>query len=195
MKRSPRKLLPIHLLTLVALPAGAQSVYVDYDRSVDFDSFRSFAWAETPQTSIRGESPLTHSRIKNAIEHYLAEAGLVEDAEQPDLYVTYHTSSKEEVRLNTSSYGAGYGPRWGWDPYWGGRMSTSTTTVHTYERGSLIIDLWDADSKQMIWRGTASAVVSANPEKQEKQINKAIKKDGRHLRQEIPEGEAVRARK
>jgi hypothetical protein len=167
----------ILLLTLVALPATAQTVHVDYDRSVDFDSFRSFAWAATPETSIRGESPLTHSRIKNAIEHYLAEAGLVEDTAQPDVYVTYHTSSKEEVTYHTSSFGADYGGGWGWDPYWGGRgMTTSTTRANTYERGTLIIDLWDAESKQMIWRGSASTVVSQKPEKEEKQIYKAIKK-------------------
>lgn len=176
MNSTSKLILASLLLTLVALPAAAQSVQVDYDRSVDFEKFRSFAWAETPQTSIRGESPLTHSRIKNAIEHYLAEDGLIEDTEQPDVYVTYHTSSKEEVRFNTSSFGAGYGAGWGWDPYWGGGMTTSTTTMHSYERGSLIIDLWDAETKEMIWRGTASAVVSPNPEKQEKQINKAVKK-------------------
>ncbi len=177
MDKSPQVLLTILLLSLVALPAAAQTVHVDYDKSVDFDSLRSFAWAETPETSIRGESPLTHSRIKNAIEHHLAEAGLVEDAEQPDIYVTYHTSSREEVTYHTSSFGAGYGGGWDYDPYWGGRgMSTSTTTANTYERGTLIIDLWDAKSKEMVFRGSASAVVSPNPDKEEKQIYKAIKK-------------------
>ena len=176
MSRSLTPLATVLLLVLAALPALAQTVQVDYDRSADFDSFRSFAWAATPETSIQGESPLTHSRIKNAIEHYLAEGGLVEDTASPDLYVTYHTSSKEEVRYHTSSFGADYGPGWGWDPYWGGGMSTSTTTMTSYQRGTLVIDLWDADSKQMIWRGSASAVVSANPVKEEKQIYKAIKK-------------------
>ncbi len=161
---------------VLALPASAQTVHVDYDRSANFDSYRTFAWAKAPDNRMPGESPLTHSRIKNAIEHHLAEAGLVENTEEPDLYVTYHTSSKEEVSFHTSSFGAGYGPSWGWDPYWGGRMSTSTTTAHSYERGTLVVDLWDADSKQMVWRGTASAVVSSNPEKEEKQIYKAIQK-------------------
>lgn len=171
-----RPILTTLLLTLVALPALAQKVQVDYDRSADFDSYRSFAWAETPDTSIRGESPLTHSRIKNAIEHYLAEGGLVENTDDPDVYVTYHTSSREEVTYHTSSFGAGYGRGWGWDPYWGGGSTMSTTTANTYERGTLIIDFWDANSKEMVLRGSASAVVKASPEKQEKQIYKAIKK-------------------
>jgi len=55
-------------------------------------------------------------------------------------------------------------------------MSTSTTTANSYERGTLVIDLWDADTKQMVFRGSASTVVSQKPEKEEKQIYKAIKK-------------------
>ncbi len=162
------------LLVLAASPALAQRVYVDYDRDVDFDAYRSFAWVGTPETSMQGESPLVHSRLKNSIEHYLAQAGLAEDTEAPDLYVTYHTSSKEKVSYSTSTMGAGYGPGWGFDPYWGGGMST--TTAHAYEEGTLIIDLWDAESKNMVWRGSATAVVKSKPEKLAKQIDKAVAK-------------------
>jgi hypothetical protein len=166
------------LALLAALPATAQKVYVDYDRSANFEAYKTFAWGETPETSLQGESPLMHSRIKNAIEYHLTEGGLVEDTENPDLYVTYHTNSKEEVQLSTTGMGYGYGGGWGWDPFWGGMggMGTSTTTSHTYERGSLIIDLWDAKSKQAIWRGTAQAVVKQNPQAAAKQIDKAIAK-------------------
>lgn len=159
---------------LVAAPAAAQKVFVDYDRSADLESYKTFAWGPTPDTSIKGESPLMHSRIKNAIEYHLTEGGLVEDMENPDLYVTYHTSTKEEVQLHTTGYG--YGGGWGWSPYWGGGMSSSTTTSHTYERGSLIIDIWDAKKKEAVWRGTAQAVVKQNPERAAKQIEKAINK-------------------
>lgn len=167
---------------LLTAPLAAQKVYVDYDRSALNNDYKTFAWAKTPETSLQKESPLMHSRIKNAIEHFLAEGNLIEDTENPDLYVTYHTSSTEEVQLNTTSMGYGYGGGWGWDPYWGGMgmgmggMGSSTTTSRTYERGSLIIDLYDAKKKEAIWRGTAQAVVKQNPQKASKQIEKAISK-------------------
>jgi hypothetical protein len=166
------------VLVLVALPAAAQKVYVDYDRSAINNDYETFAWGPTPETSLRGDSPLMHSRIKNAIEYHLTEGGLIEDTESPDLYVTYHTNSKEEVRYNTTTFGYGYGGGWGWDPYWGGMggMGTSTTTAQTYERGSLIIDIWDAKKKEIVWRGTAEATVPSNPEKGARQIEKALKK-------------------
>ena len=46
-----------------------------------------------------------YSRIKNAIEYYLTEGGLTENLEEPDLYVTYHTNSMEEVQLSTTGLG------------------------------------------------------------------------------------------
>ena len=80
------------------------------------------------------------------------------------------------MTYSTSSMGAGFGPGWGWDPYWGGGMRTSTTTAHTYDQGTLILDLWDAKTKNMVWRGAATAVVKQKPEKLAKQIDNAVAK-------------------
>ena len=52
------------LVLLVAAPATAQKANVDYDRSVDFNAYKTFAWGPTPETSLQEESPLMHSRIK-----------------------------------------------------------------------------------------------------------------------------------
>jgi len=165
------------VLVLLALPVGAQTVYVDYDRAVDFPTAKGFAWARTPETSVRDSSPLMDSRIKSSIEYQLTEIGTVEDTESPDVFVTYHTDENNEMRLDTTSFGCGMGPFWGWDPYWRrGGMVSSTTTEQNYIRGTLVIDLWTADSKQLIWRGSAEAVVPKNPDKQVRLIEKAVKK-------------------
>ncbi len=163
---------------LIAGPAAAQKIHVDYDRSIDPSKYETFAWGPTPQTSLKEESPLMHSRMKNAIEYHLTEGGLVEDPENPDIYVTYHTNVEEQVQLNTSSFGYGYGPGWGWSPYWGGGMGmgSSTTTVTKYKRGTLIIDIWDANTKKMVWRGTAEAVVKENPQKAARQTDRVVAK-------------------
>lgn len=166
--------------TLVALPAMAQQVYVDYDKSVDFGSYKTFAWKAPSEASLAEESPLMHGRVETAIEAQLSSGGLTEDTQSPDLWVTYHTSSKEQVQFSTSHMGYGYGDGWGWDPYWDGYggmgMGSSTTTAHTYERGTLIVDIWDAKTNKAIFRGTAEAVAKEKPEKAAKQIEKAIEK-------------------
>jgi len=162
-------------VVMIALPAAAQKVHVDYDREAVGRDYTTFAWEET-EPSLASSSPFMHSRIKNAVEHYLTEGGLIEDTDEPDLYVTYHTSAKEEVQFSTTSFGYGYGPGWYWDPHWGGSMGTTTTTATTYERGTLVIDIWDAELNQIVWRGSASAVVPENPQKADKLIDKALRK-------------------
>jgi len=164
------------IFILAALPAAAQKVRVDYDRTADFDSYKTFAWGPTPETSLEGTSQFMHSRIKNAIEYYLAAGGAIEDSKSPDLYVTYHTGAQEDVRFSTVSYGYSYGPGWGWDPYWGGTMGNTVTTATTYEKGTLVIDIWDAGTKEIVWRGSASATVPEDSQKAEKLIDKVLKK-------------------
>jgi hypothetical protein len=92
--------------------------------------------------------------------------------EDPDFFITYHTNSRDEVRYNTTNFGYGYGSGW----YYGGGMGSSTTTATTYTKGTLIIDIWDAESKELIWRGISTATVPSNPEKGAKLIDKTIAK-------------------
>jgi hypothetical protein len=169
-------------LLLMAAPAFAQKVYIDYDKDYDFDSTETFAWAKTSETSVEDVNPLMHSRIVNAIEHYLTMGQLREVESDPDLYVTYHTSTKENLSLNTTSFGYGYPGGW-YGGYYGGYgyggmgMGSTSTTVSTYETGTLVVDAWDPRTEKLVWRGTATNVtVSDNPDKMMKRIDKSLSK-------------------
>lgn len=168
-------------LFVIAMPALAQKIYVDYDKDADYDAFKTFSWSPSSETSLEKESPFMHSRIVNEIQFYMTDGGLIEDDENPDLLVTYHTNSKDEVRLDTSHYGYGYGGGYYRDPYWGGyggygSMGSSTTTVTNYTKGTLIVDIWDAKTKTLVWRGAAEAIVKEKPQAQSKQIDKMLAK-------------------
>jgi len=166
------------MVVLFAVPAAAQKVYVDYDRNAIKNDYKTFAWQETGP-ALQDFAPLMHTRIKNGIEHYLTTRGFIEDLDNPDLYVTYHTSSHEELQFSVTGYGYGYGAGWGWDPYWGGPSASgggANTTISTYEKGTLVIDIWDAKTKQIVWRGSAVAAIPEDPKKGEKLINKALEK-------------------
>jgi hypothetical protein len=164
-----KPILIIASLLLAAAPAAAQKVRVDWDRGADFESFKTFAWAETAPTSLEANYPLVHSLIKNAVEYELSSGGLVEDTEDPDLYVTYHTSEKEQLQFLTTSFGYSYGP------FWGGSYASSSL-VNTWEKGTLVIDIWDARKKEAVFRGSASKVFSEDPKKALKQVDKSITK-------------------
>jgi len=162
--------------TLAAVPAAAQKVYVDYSPLADFDSYKTFAWTDTPEASIYDNNPLNHSRIKHGVEYYLIKGGMSEDLENPDLYVTYYGESDESVSVNTSLAGYGYGANWVWDPYWGSSAGMTTTTPVIHKAGTLVIDIWDAKTKKLVWRGTMSGTIPEDPQKGAKQIEKGIEK-------------------
>jgi hypothetical protein len=93
------------VVAAVLLLAGCNNVFIDYDESYDFDSIETFSWYVSQETSVKASNPLLHSRIINAIEHYLTLGGIREVESDPDVHVTYHTSTKENLQLNTTAYG------------------------------------------------------------------------------------------
>ena len=168
-----RALFSLFSLCAVVLLAACAStkVHVDFDPEADFSSFETFAFRDTEETSLAEAAPLVHGRLIRAIEARLEANGLKKVEDDPDVYVTYHTSTREEVQVNTSTYGYGYPDPWSWDPYWGrrysrygwGGVSGSTTTVSNYQVGTLVIDLWDAREKSIVWRGAAEGRVKDDP--------------------------------
>jgi hypothetical protein len=162
-------------LIFSAGPLFAQKIYIDYDMSYDGSTIKTFAWKETAETSVARVNPLMHSRIVNGIEYYLALSGAHETDANPDVYVTYHGSTEEEIYLDTDYYGYGYPSHWGYYGHTG--YGAGVTTVRKYEIGTLVVDVWDAASNKLIWRGTATNItVTDNPAKMEKKLNKALKK-------------------
>ena len=53
-------------------------------------------------------------------------------------------------------------------------MGTTTTREVQYEVGTLVIDVWDAKKKQLVFRGLVSGTISDNPQKNAKNIGKAV---------------------
>ena len=165
------------ILALAATPAAAQKVYIDYSPLADFGSYKTFAWTETPEASIYDNNPLNHSRIKHAVEYYLVQGGMVEVTENPDLYVTYYGESDTDFNVNISAAaGYLYPTDWTWDPYWGNASGTMTTTTTEYKAGTLVIDIWDAKTQKIVWRGSMSGTITEDLRKGAKKLDKGIEK-------------------
>ncbi len=159
-------------LLLIAVPAFAQKVNVDWDRDYQ-GPWETYAWAASKDAA---QNPLVDQRIVKAIDYWLTMRGRreVKPEENPNVIVTYHTNTKDEVVVTADTMGYGYGPGF----YWGGGMGMGTTTArsHTYTKGTLVVDVWDAKEKKLLFRGTATDTVDDNPEKMEKKINKCVEK-------------------
>jgi hypothetical protein len=167
------------VFSALAFSAQAQKPQIQWNNSYDFDAVQTFAWQDTPETSLEERNPFMHSLIKNTIEAELATSGLTEVEADPDIWVNYHASTTTDVQLRTDSYGytmGGYGMAgWGYYGMAAGPVS-STTRVVEYTRGTLVVDIWDAASKELVWRGTVSDTLPDNVQKAEKLVVKAIGK-------------------
>ncbi len=171
----------VFVLALAATPAIAQKVTIDYAHDYDFEAIKTFQYVETDKSDVKGND-LMDQRVEDMIKKELREGGGTEVQSNPDIYVTYHFTSKENTSYNTTSMGyGGYGGGWGgWGGYGGmGGMGSSTTYATTYTEGTLIVDFYDPETKKLVWRGTGTVTVKAKPEKQIKQVDNILTKIGK----------------
>lgn len=154
------------LICLLSAGALAQSVYVDYNHNVDFTKFKTYAWGQSQNPNAIQSSILMQS-AQQAIDSQLTAKGLqkVQESQNPDLIVVTSSGMKQETSYN--AWGTG-----GWR--WGGGMTT--VTPETSNVGTLVVDLYDANGKKMIWRGISQGTLSKKGQKNEKEMNKAIEK-------------------
>jgi hypothetical protein len=166
-------------LCALSFAAHAQKPRIQWNNQYAFDEVQTFAWQET-DSSLQERNPFMHSLIKNTLEAELAASGLTQVDANPDVWVNYHASTSTDVQLRSDSYGYGFGAygtgAWG---YYGmgpvGPVSTTTRVVEI-QRGTLVVDFWDAATKELIWRGEVSDTLPDNPQKAEKLVVRAIGK-------------------
>ena len=155
------------LISLFSAVALAQTVYVDYNHNADFTHFKTYAWGQSQNPNAIQDSIMMQS-AQQSIDSQLTAKGLqkVEESQNPDLIVVASSGMKQQTSYN--AWGTG-GWRWG-----GGGMAS--VTPETTNVGTLVVDLYDANGKKMIWRGIAQGALSKKGEKNEKELHKAIEK-------------------
>lgn len=164
-------LVRISLFTFALLLGGCASVNVqtDHDPSVDFSQFRTYAWKRLPDSS----NPLFNNRIVAAVDAQLFARGWRKVTEQ-QAQTVLAASTATERRQRIHTYHNNWGPGWhGWG--WGGPVMT-TSRVETYTVGTLVVDLYDVRTKNAIWRGSASGIVSSNPDRFQRSLNEGVQK-------------------
>lgn len=164
------KFLPV-LLLFVLGSCCAVRVNTDYDKTVDFTQFKTYAFYKNGIDKVE-ISDLDKKRILRSIDEAMAAKGFTK-SENPDLLVNFFTKSREQVSVNQFNAGWGYGWGWGWNPYfWGG----NNTTVSTSTEGTLYIDLIDAKKKEMIWQGEGVGDLTKRTEKKDEAVRNFVTK-------------------
>ena len=161
--------------SLIVLLTACSSISTDhdFDDQADFSKYVSYAWI--PASAERIADPVEHSqlqdrRIRAAVERELAGKGITAAAGSPDLIVAYSTKTTEKTEVFDGGYNS-----YGYRGYRGNYWRPSSMNVYQYEEGTLIVDLIDAEKKQLVWRGKAVGIVGEYKDSEE-QINKAVQK-------------------
>ena len=150
---------------LFATASFAQQVKTDYDRSADFSQYKTYSWEK-----VQTQDPLWVDRIKEAVNGALTAKGLTPVDSGGDVAIVAIEMTKNEQNLNTFYNGFGGGWRWG------GGFGDATTTVDNYKVGTLVVDLFDAKTKKIIWRGSSSDTLSDKSDKNIKNLDKGVQK-------------------
>jgi len=160
--------------------ALAGDVTVDYDKAANFGAIKTFAVKlETPWGNPIGEKKLTEEMTQALVE----KGWKVAPEAEADAHVLLHGATKTKHSLNTFYSGMG---GYGWRGWGGGGMGTATTSASEYTEGTLVVDIYEAKTKQLMWRGIAQGELKDSPEKREKQLQKASDK----LFKDFPPGSA-----
>jgi hypothetical protein len=173
-------LLSVGMMMLASVVSVAQQVKTDYDRKVNFNQFKTYSWS-----NVKTKDPLLVDRIKSAVNTTLSARGLTQIDSGGDLSIVAMEITRNQQTLNTF-YDGGFG---GWR--WGG-FGNATTTTDTYKVGTLVVDLFNTQSKELVWRGSSSDTLSNNSEKNIKNLNKGVDKMFKHF---PPEGNKQSAKK
>jgi Domain of unknown function (DUF4136) len=171
-------LLVLALFLIGVIGVRGQDVRYNFDKNADFTKYKTYKWVE-----IKGAdhpNQLVEKQITEAFDLELAKKGLTKTSgDNADLYIGLQTAIATEKEFTSYNTGWGYGPGWGGGWYGGGMGTTMTTgSTSTIYVGQLDLDMYDSAKKELVWRGTASKTIDpkAKPEKQQKNITKAVAK-------------------
>ncbi|HTC94692.1 MAG TPA: DUF4136 domain-containing protein [Terriglobales bacterium] len=162
--KNNKLLVSIVLLFCFAAASFAQQVKTDYDRSVNFNQYKTYTWEK-----VQTRDPLGGARIKNAANAALAAKGWTEVPSGGNISLIAIGVTQDQQSVNTLYNGFGGGWRWG-------GFGDSTTTVENYTVGTLVVYMFDTQTKQLVWRGSASDTLSDDSDRNIKHFDKGVQK-------------------
>ncbi len=174
--------------TLAACASGIQ-VRTALSPDASLKGLRTFRVLPTPRPKIAGAvqsssdpmlvNSISNRALRNDLTQAFAGLGYVGSDSNPDFCVAYYASTKQQLDVSYWDYGytwqphwwGGWGRRWGrgWGPDWGVQP-----LVTQYTQGTVIVDVFDPKTKELLWRGQGIAAVTDNERGYERDLNQTV---------------------
>ncbi|MBI3680499.1 MAG: DUF4136 domain-containing protein [Acidobacteria bacterium] len=155
------------LLVVAGLLAGpamvVAKVHVDLDETADFSRYRTFTIRDgrirSPHPTL--DNSLVQKKLHTAIAAELKKKGLTEATAKADVIVTFSVGSRDRKEVETFPSG--------------GRGRGSRRYVYRVTDSTLVIDLRDPGTKELVWRATCTDTAQ-DPARLEKKISEDVSK-------------------
>lgn len=164
--------------TLVFSSCSSIKVTSQFDPQADFTQYETFSYLGWSENSDQLINDFDKKRIEEAFKAEFEARNItyVEEGGDIDVSIFLVTDTKTATTAYTNYYGGygayGYGRPWGW----GGGYATTTYQQYDYVVGTLVCDVFDGESKQLIWQSVGTGTVDENPSTRDKSIPKAVNK-------------------
>ncbi|MEH6570964.1 MAG: DUF4136 domain-containing protein [Halioglobus sp.] len=150
--------------TLILAGCATKGTYeVDYDEYRDFSNYKSFRWYDDVHPSQEADYRQYNSsdqRVRDHVDGYLQKKGFeLLDSGTSDFWVNYHISKQSNMKIDNfgrypsaGAHGAVSGGTYGSAVAVG---YSSGPSVKEYKEGTVVIDIIDVQSSEIVWRGIA----------------------------------------
>ncbi len=182
MRTIPRVITSLAVCSVLASTAALAQDSYDIRRHANFSGIRTYAFKVIPSAAPLEEqtttynSPIMVERTNDAIARQLEARGIKRDDEHPDVYVVTRRTYYTEYYY--------YGPYgWGWWPYpWAGYGPYYGTAwngwgdVYSELRGTLTVDVEDAKTGALLWRGVETKHVheTSKPSSRDRRVAEEV---------------------
>jgi hypothetical protein len=161
----------------VTLSAGCAGIPVttDFDPSVDFAAFRSYAWLPDPpgvSSDSRLHDTSVDARVINAVDRELLLRGYEKVlANEANFHISYYLGLETRIDVQTVHRSFNYDHR-----SWHGGQRLETI-VREYDVGTLLLDILDPAERRLVWRGSGNAKVraTADPAHRQARIDDGVR--------------------
>ncbi len=163
----------IVLLLFIFVVSGCSTLKVnsDYDKELDFNSFKTFGFLEWPKENWSLIGEFDKERLINGVKAQMLDRGYMYRETNGELMISLYVVVSQETATSSYStyYGGGYGgyaysPGWGW----GGGYAATSYTTQDYVTGTLVVDIFDQSTKKLAYQVVGSGTVDSDPEKRER---------------------------
>src|ERR1700689_2546192 len=149
------------LLLCSSLRIFAANIATDYDHSANFSQYKTYSWLK-----VQAGDSLWADRIQQDVDAQLAAKGWTKVESNGNASITAFRSTQEQPTLET--FYDGFGGGWGWrgrGGFGGDGLGMSTTTTEDTKVGTIVVGIFDSQTKQLLWRGKESSDLGNNAEK------------------------------